>query len=60
MNATQTSSVDLARFNAWARMIESDKRTSHNEKMVLKFRAWSHVATTRNMFSLNVELPKVY
>ncbi len=52
--------IDLVRFNAWARVIESDKRTSHNEKMILKLRAWSYCASTTNFLSLTVELPKVY
>ena len=57
MNATQTN---LARFESWARIIESDKRTSHNEKMILKLRAWSYCASVTNFLSLMVELPKVY
>jgi hypothetical protein len=47
-------------FLTFVRIIEADPRTSHNEKAIMIFKAWSHYETNRSMFSLLLELGRVY
>lgn len=52
--------IDKQRFDVWARIIESDKRTTDAEKASLKIKAWATVASTKNFFSILVDLGRVY
>jgi hypothetical protein len=52
--------IDKKRFDVWARIIEGDKRTSDVEKASLKIKAWATVASSKNFFSILVELGRIY
>jgi len=54
------SCINLERFNLFVRMIERDARTTSNQKLVLKFRAWSYYVSVKSQFHIMIELPTVY
>ena len=52
--------IDKQRFDIWAKIIESDARTTNTEKASLKIKAWATVASTKNFCSILLDLGRVY
>jgi hypothetical protein len=50
----------MSHFETYVRMIEADTRTTSTDKATMIFKAWSHFRTTRNMFSILVDLGRIY